>query len=391
MQPAGCVIRKPDAPFVDANPTGTSIMQALLIKGDSARLIDQIPETLADGELVWLDCLYEQAREWVEPVQNLTGITVFEDHLLDAENRNHPSYFDSTQTYEMIVFRGLAVEPEQPAESNTIRARTRPTIFFVMPGCLVTVRPPDSRTVPALQQRLISQSPTRQRFPAHPEDLMLRLLNGMVDRYLELRQPMTEQLERWQRRLLDSRRSFRQWHELLEARSEMRKLEQLCEEQLDALRNWIDERAEPGPDAGTSAALSDAQRVRASNVVEHINRVLNHVRRLQDSIETAVQLHFSMTAHRTNETMRALTAITAIFLPLTLITGIFGMNFDSMPWIALPYGFWLTIGLMGLIAVLLIGIFKARRVIEHPSSALTARRLRQRSRNSEDPARPAQG
>jgi magnesium transporter len=204
---------------------------------------------------------------------------------------------------------------------------------------------------------------------------MLRLLNGMVDRYLELRQPLTEQLERWQRRLLDSRRNFHEWYELLEARSEMRKLEQLCEEQLDSLQGWIDERTEETRQPGAIRSLSDAQQVRASNVIEHIHRVHNHARRLQDSIETAVQLHFSMTSHRTNEIMRTLTSITAIFLPLTLITGIFGMNFDSMPGTQQANGFWVTIGAMSLIAVLLIAYFRAQRFLDRlPKSPLGRKR-----------------
>ncbi|WP_347359861.1 CorA family divalent cation transporter, partial [Pseudomonas sp. GW460-13] len=79
---------------------------------------------------------------------------------------------------------------------------------------------------------------------------------------------------------------------------------------------------------------------------EHIQRVLAHARRLEDSIESAVQIHFSAVAHRTNRTMRTLTLITALFMPLTLITGVFGMNFDRMPWLREPDGFWWSIGLM---------------------------------------------
>ena len=44
-----------------------------------------------------------------------------------------------------------------------------------------------------------------------------------------------------------------------------------------------------------------------------------------------MQIHFSAQSHRTNDIMRTLTALTAIFLPLNLITGIFGMNFEFLP------------------------------------------------------------
>jgi len=64
--------------------------------------------------------------------------------------------------------------------------------------------------------------------------------------------------------------------------------------------------------------------VRLNDVLEHIQRVLHHARRLESSAESAVQLHFSANAHQTNQTMRKLTSIAAIFAPLTLITGISG-------------------------------------------------------------------
>src|SRR5690606_5025898 len=146
-----------------------------------------------------------------------------------------------------------------------IRIRTRPAVFFVFPRVLVTVRAPDSRLVPAIRDRLLAAG-GRARLPALPEELMLRILNGMVDRFLELRQPLGEQFDRRQRELLDPRRPFRDWYELLEARREARRLQDLCEEQLDALQEWRDERLER-TDVGAQGphgmhALNDALQVR---------------------------------------------------------------------------------------------------------------------------------
>jgi Mg2+ and Co2+ transporter CorA len=70
------------------------------------------------------------------------------------------------------------------------------------------------------------------------------------------------------------------------------------------------------------------------------------VRRLEQSVETAVQMHFSALGHRTNDIMRTLTVLTAVFLPLNLITGFFGMNFDALPLIHSATGIWVAVGLM---------------------------------------------
>jgi Mg2+ and Co2+ transporter CorA len=339
----------------------------------------------------WIDAHFESPRAWVAAVERLTGARPLDEHLADAENAAHPSYFDSTRDYEMIVFRGLAVRPADEADgADPIQVRTRPTVFFLFPRCLVSVRPADSRQVPALRRRLAEAARWRQRLPSRPEELMLRILNGMVDRYLELRQPLTDQLERAQRDLLDPRRPFRDWVSLLESRRQLRKLENLSEEQLDALQEWRDERldrrggvddraeaweaagesprAEAGgpPPAAASALppLSQMLEVRINDLVEHIERVRGHAHRLESSVESAVQLHFSATAHRTNQIMRTLTVITAIFMPLNLITGIFGMNFEFLPAIHTRSGFWWTVAAMAALAVGLVAFFRTRRYLE---------------------------
>lgn len=379
MQRAGCA-------KAEAVPTGRPSLNCLVVEPGGCSRVDGIPATLPARGFVWLNGDYDDDRGWVAPVEALTGVQVFENHLLDAENRGHPSYFESTQHYEMIVFRGLAAQPSGGPQ-EPIRIRTHPTVLFLFPRLLLTLSA-DKELVAGLQRRLLESGEFSQRLPVRPEELMLRLVNGLVDRYLALRQPLTAWLERWQRELLDPRRPFRDWTALLEARRELRKLESLSEEQLDALQEWRDERldargelsersgqwtdaAGSGPDHATYPHLpmTDAMEVRINDLVQHIERVRNHARRLETSIETAVQLHFSATAHRTNEIIRVLTVLTAIFMPLTLVTGIFGMNFEFIPGLHARSGFWFTVGGMATLAVVLLAFFRARRYLSSTGSS----------------------
>ena len=103
--------------------------------------------------------------------------------------------------------------------------------------------------------------------------------------------------------------------------------------------------------------------MRSRDVLEHIERVLTHVRRLETSAETSVQMHFSLTGERTNNIMRTLTVLTAIFLPLNLITGVFGMNFDNLPLIHAATGFWIAVGVMVVTALALGAFFWRKRYL----------------------------
>lgn len=367
-------------------------MNWIEVGAQRAQELAQSPAALPAEGYVWLDVLHDEVIADAEPlraaVQALTGVRLDELHVQDAANLQHPSYFDSTSTYDMLVFRKLAIGEFKPLEERAASADqrrvlqeivTRPITFFVFDRLLVTVRQGTSKTIEIVRTRLLdprargeAAAADRHRLPRTPGELMLRMLNGMVDRYLELREPLSDRLDRWQRDLLDPRRPFSNWSALLEARIELRKLENLCEGQHDAITELRDSYLEETPDA----QLSDAYLVRMNDLLEHIQRVLNHARRLEASVETAVQLHFSANTHQTNEIMRKLTAIAAIFAPLTVITGIFGMNFERLPGKDEFNGFWWTIAGMGAIVFLMLLYFWTRRILDRPRTPRPPRWMR---------------
>jgi magnesium transporter len=345
-----------------------------------------MPATIPSSGFLWLDATHEEvaadAGAWRDAVERITGIHVYDPHLTDATNLAHPSYFDSTQDYAMVVFRKLAFDGgsnEPTAEEAAGKKRkippaltrlaTRPVTFLLMDRALITVHAAGSRTIEAARNRLLEYRNRREgsnhlgRPPSTPEELMLRLLNAMVDQYLALRQPLTSQIDRWQRALLNPRSPFNDWVALLDARIELRKLDQLCEGQHDAMQELRDHLVD-NHDVSDNSRAKDLLLVRVHDVMEHIARVLNHARRLESTLESAVQIHFSAMAHRTSEIMRTLTVITALFMPLTLITGIFGMNFIDMPLLKDKTGFWITMGMMAVIVVVLLFFFRRKRYLD---------------------------
>ena len=88
------------------------------------------------------------------------------------------------------------------------------------------------------------------------------------------------------------------------------------------------------------------------------------MQRLEQIAETTVQMHFNAQSHRANEIMRTLTVLTAIFLPLNLIAGIFGMNFEFIPLLHRANGFWLALTLMALTASGFVTFFWRKRYLE---------------------------
>lgn len=318
------------------------IQRTVVCNGRSCAPLGAADPLPAEG-FVWIDLAYDDVDALAPEIERLTGVRIFEDHLLDAKNLGHPSFFDNTEDYEMIIFRGLA-----PGTTED-RIETRPLILFSFDRVLATVRAPDSRSVEQVRTRFLNQP---GRAPRDPDELVHRLLSAQVDHYLDFRQQLTRRVDRWQTELLDPRKPFSGWRQLLAARNEIRKLEHLCEEQYDAIQEWRDYRFQD---------MSGELQVRITDLIEHIQRVLTHVRRTEGTIESAVQLHFSAVTHRTSEIMRVLTLITAIFMPLTLITGVFGMNFEMIPGLHSKWGFWLSLALMGAVVLVLLFLFRRKK------------------------------
>lgn len=384
-------------------------MDIFLISDSQAVLLDAPLPAMPPGAFTWLDCTHDEVaanpEAWRDAVERIAGVHLYDPHLSDVVNLKHPSYFESTQDYAMLVFRKLASEaaheavgrPLNGTSSSALHVRataheglpdnkekepagrklpaalgkllTQPVTFLIAEDVLITVHATGSRTIDAARRRLLEYRPKPHasahapRPPASPQELMLRLLNAMVDQYLDLRHPLTMQIDRWQRALLNPRRPFNDWIALLDARIELRKLDHLCEEQHDALQELRDYLIDT-IDSGEHHRTHDLLLVRVNDVMEHVTRVLNHARRLEASVESAVQIHFSAMAHRTSDIMRTLTVITALFMPLTLITGVFGMNFADMPLLKSKNGFWIAMALMGIVVSVLLFLFRRKRYLE---------------------------
>lgn len=87
---------------------------------------------------------------------------------------------------------------------------------------------------------------------------------------------------------------------------------------------------------------------------DHVSRINDEIKGLSDHSASILELMLSLNSFRMNEVMKTLTVFTAIFMPLTFITGIYGMNFKYIPILESDFGFFVTLALMALIG---IGIF----------------------------------
>jgi magnesium transporter len=93
------------------------------------------------------------------------------------------------------------------------------------------------------------------------------------------------------------------------------------------------------------------------DIYDHLHRVFVLAENYRDLVGGLLNLHFNVVANRTNDVVKILTIFSAIVLPLSLIAGIYGMNFENMPELKTRYGYFLTLGSMVIVAIGLLFYF----------------------------------
>ena len=402
-------------------------MRVLHISPLYAQPVDALPTQAPMTGFYWVSCTRSELEGQLPAIQSMLtqvgGAPLVDLHISDLLNPALPSNYDYTSVYDILVFRRLAnahlpplngthapVAPIAPGASiapiapasiagsliNTSttaakssappshkpahaqadapvlqRVETQPVGFALYDHILLSVHPDDCFVLENFWQRLLSgpgKGDGRQissKMPVEPADLMLRMINGMVDGYLDLRRTLTRQIDHWQIALLKPNKQFSNWASVLDVRLALHQLDEICEDQRAAMQDWT-EALEGWPPESTPARQHEREllRVRSRDVLEHIERVTHHIHRMEQSAETAVQMHFSAQSNRANDIMRTLTTVTAIFLPLNLIAGIFGMNFEFIPFVHKKDGFIWALVAMVVISVVLVAYFWRRRYLE---------------------------
>ncbi len=337
-----------------------------------------------EPEFIWIDCKREdvvnRAEAWQKEIYASSHILLNEYHLNDILNLEHPCAFDSLDDYDVLIFRKLITPDDQikvgenalEKHESVFGLATTPISFIITPQVLVTVRESGNKAIENYLTRIetilarpMEEQGKPRKLATTPIDLVLRLLNYMVDGYLDLRVPLTRRVEFWQQELLQGHRRFTKWNQLLQENMAFQQVENLCEEQIESLQELRDEIVENYPHlkGKKKSDKQDLMLVRMDDLSSHIERIQKHTTRLRSAIQAAIDLHFSAIANQTNENMRILAIITAIFAPLTLLTGIYGMNFELIPGLKDPMGFWIMVMVMLVTTIILLIFFYRRHLV----------------------------
>ncbi|HSG93382.1 MAG TPA: magnesium/cobalt transporter CorA [Methylotenera sp.] len=204
-------------------------------------------------------------------------------------------------------------------------------------------------------------SPVRERLRAEHSPiralgvdyLAYSLLDSIVDKYFNVLEEMGDDSEALEDALLANPNitQLHSIHQLKRASIELRRVVWPLREVINHLT-----RNENGFfRAATIPYLRD--------VYDHTVNFIESLESIRDSLGGLMDIYMTSVSNKVNLEVRALTVVAMLFMPATLIAGIFGMNFHYMPWIADHNGFWWAMSVMGGIALFMLMIFWRRQLL----------------------------
>jgi magnesium transporter len=315
-----------------------------------------LPELLADKtNVVWVDILGDSPERIEEGRRVL--LDVFKFHPLTVEDciemRNQPK-IEAFPTYLYFIVHG--VRPEETRSSNFV---TKELDGYLGENFVVTFHLERFRSIKSVKQQVRTSPFACQRGAAY---LLHQILDQLVDLYMPMVDDFDGVINDLEERVFEmkARSSDTILQEIMDLRRSVARLRRISARQLDVLYR-ISHGEFPQIPPNILPFFRD--------VHDHLQRISDLAENYRDLVSGLFDIHFSMIATKTNEVMKTLAVVSAIILPLSLIAGIYGMNFEYMPELKSRNGYFLTLGLMALVTGALLVYFWRRGWIFQKDSA----------------------
>ena len=323
-------------------------MEIFVYRNDSDKIEEgfspaELSELLADKEnIVWVDFLGETPEQQQEAKDVM--LNIFKFHPLTVEDcletRNLPKV-EAFPDYVYFILHG--VKPEETSSSNFI---TKEMDVFLGNNFFVTFHTERFRSIKKVKQQIRITPYACQRGAAY---LLHQILDYMVDLYMPIVDDYDNSINELEdRAFLKNKNNTKILKEIMDLRRSVARLKRISSRQLDVLYRISH---------GEFAQIPENVLPFYRDIYDHLQRISDLSETYKDLVSGLFDIHFNITATKTNDVMKALAILSAIMLPLTLIAGIYGMNFDNMPELKTRNGYYLTIAMMIFIAIALIFYF----------------------------------
>jgi magnesium transporter len=339
----------PPGTMVHVGPALTQTTKASLLLYDSAafRQVDsptpQEMRRLADGAgVAWVRMEGLAQVEAVDQVCQAFGL-----HPLvreDIVNTSQRPKLDDYGDYAFMALRCLV-----PQEGDPREWRTEQVSLVLGQGWLLSFQESHTPLLEPVVERLAGgQGRGRSKGADY---LAYALVDTVVDAYFAVLEDLDDQTEELQDQLLGAptKQTLERMHLLKRQALVLRKA-------LWPMREVVN-----GMERGDNPLFQPGTRVYLRDVYDHTVQIIETAEGLRDMLAGMLDIYLSGVSIRLNEVMKVLTVIATIFMPLTFIAGVYGMNFELMPELKWKWGYPVALLLMAAVAGVMLTYFRRKR------------------------------
>jgi magnesium transporter len=297
-----------------------------------------------DGGRIWVDL---EGGIGDSELALLESFGISELAISDARRTRHPPKLEIFADYTFVIFRGirslgedLDLEPQQLA-------------LFLGEGWMLTQHDGTAVSVNQLWSSL------QQYWQGDLGRLTLKLLHTIAGRYLESVLAFEDRLAELEAQILGGEAEAAM-RELAVVRSRLRVLRRVFSYHERVAGAIV---AGNSPQLGHGSSSEDQHYHERRDLHDRCERLLSLCGMYYEICGDLIESYISISSHQLNNTMKVLTIITALFVPLGFLAGLYGMNFDHMPELHYRYSYFVLLGVMVTLALVMITIFRRIRWI----------------------------
>lgn len=290
---------------------------------------DEIQQLRREWPVVWVnvDGLGDAAvLQSVAKIFNLHPLAL-EDVVNVHQRSKHDQFGDSHFLVLHMASIGEMIETEQIS------------LFFGKDFVLTFQERPGWDCLEPVRSRIRNSSSRLHEFGS--DFLMYSLVDAIIDHYFPVLESVTERLEELEDRILEtpSRAVVAELHGL---KRELLRLRRVMWPHREMINSLIRD---------TIPIIKEETRLYLRDVYDHAVRIIDLLETSRELCSDLMDLYLSSVSHRMNEVMKVLTVISTLFIPLTFIVGVYGMNFKTMPELDWPGGYFICWAIMILITM----------------------------------------
>ncbi len=221
--------------------------------------------------------------------------------------------------------------------------------LILRPNALLSFQEKEGDDFAAVKERLRAGKGRLRKMGA--DYLAYTLLDIVVDQYFVVLEKLGERIEVLEGKLLAD-----------PSTATLQKIQKLKKEML-LLRKWVWPLREviSSLERGEFPGIQESTRIYLRDVYDHTIQVMDSIEIYRDMLSGMLDIYLSSLNNRMSAVMKVLTIIATVFMPLTFLAGVYGMNFKYMPELDWPWGYPLVLAVMAIIAILMLTLFRRKK------------------------------